>query len=241
MSPQGEILFISDLHLDAKKPDITQNFLQFIETRAISARVLYILGDLFEVWLGDDDTQPHYQPVFDALLRLSKSVELFFIHGNRDFLIGKQLAERVGMTILQEPTLLQLGSTRVGLMHGDLLCTDDVDYQKFREMVRNPDWQHDFLAKPLPERQQIAVALRDKSAQAMTQKTYDIMDVNLQAVNEQFDRMDVDVLIHGHTHRPAVHQHGSNRTRIVLGDWQPTASYLSWANNQFSLHDERVQ
>ena len=237
MSEPSDILFISDLHLDRDKPDITQNFLHFLETRAIQARVLYILGDLFEVWLGDDDTSSHFQPVLERLYRLSQSVDIYFIHGNRDFLVGQQLAARCGMTILQEPEIIHLGSTKVGLMHGDLLCTDDVDYQNFRKLVRNPDWQRQFLSKPLAERQQIAASLRDQSADAMAQKEIEIMDVNQSTVIDQFNALNIDVLIHGHTHRPAIHSLPNNRQRIVLGDWRPSASYLSWSNGDFHLLD----
>lgn len=240
MSEPSDILFISDLHLDRNKPDITQNLLHFLETRAIQARVLYILGDLFEVWLGDDDTSAHLEPVIDRLKMLSTSVNIHFIHGNRDFLIGQQLAERCGMTIIHEPVVIQLDSMRVGLMHGDLLCTDDVDYQNFRKLVRNPDWQQEFLSKPLSERQQIAAALRDQSAEAMAQKDYEIMDVNQRTVDEQFQALNIDVLIHGHTHRPAIHQMPQHRQRIVLGDWHPSASYLSWSNGHFQLEDNRL-
>ena len=240
MSGSKEILFVSDLHLDRDKPEITRNFLHFLETRAVNARVLYILGDLFEVWLGDDDEAEHLHPLFEALQALSRKVEILFLHGNRDFLVGEQLAQRCGMSLFEEPRVITLGKHRVGLMHGDLLCTDDVDYQKFRTMVRGDEWQQQFLSQPLAERQRLAAALRDKSSAAMQAKTIDIMDVNQQAVEQRFAELDIDVLIHGHTHRPAMHSMSNNRRRIVLGDWQPEPSYLSWAEGEFTLVDPRV-
>lgn len=240
MTESSEILFISDLHLDQDKAEITQNFLSFIQTRAIQARVLYILGDLFEVWLGDDDEAIDFQSVFTALKQLSESTEIYFIHGNRDFLIGRSFAERTGMTIIQEPTVIKMGSKRVGLMHGDLLCTDDVDYQNFRCMVRKPEWQQQFLGQSLSQRQAIASSLRDKSTRAMEAKEFEIMDVNQHTVLKYFDQLNIDVLIHGHTHRPGIHTSANGKQRIVLGDWNPEASFISWKDNNFELTDKRI-
>jgi UDP-2,3-diacylglucosamine hydrolase len=240
VSKNTEILFISDLHLDQDKPEITQQFLSFLKARAIDARALYILGDLFEVWLGDDDETDTFSEVFAALKEFSGAAELFFMHGNRDFLVGQNLAESLNMTLLSDPHLLQLGEQKIALMHGDLLCSDDVDYQNFRKLVRHPQWQQEFLAKPLSERQGIAEALRRKSAEAMDQKSSQIMDVNKQTVEQTFADLDIDILIHGHTHRPAIHQLSGARQRIVLGDWQPEASYLSWDKGRFTLYDSRI-
>jgi UDP-2,3-diacylglucosamine hydrolase len=236
-----EILFISDLHLDQNKPEIIERFLAFLKARASDARALYILGDLFEVWLGDDDEASAFLEVFDALKDFSSRAELFFMHGNRDFLVSQNLSAKLNMTLLTEPKLVQLGKQKIALMHGDLLCSDDVDYQNFRKLVRQPEWQQNFLNKPLSERQSIADALRKESALAMNQKTNQIMDVNQQTVETTFDELGIDILIHGHTHRPAVHQLSKNRKRIVLGDWQPEASYLSWDKRGFTLHDSRLQ
>ena len=240
MPDRPEILFISDLHLDRQHPQVIDNFIDFMKTRASKARVLYLLGDLFEVWLGDDDPAPAFQPVFDALKTFSAHGKLYFMHGNRDFLIGPGLAETLNGSILQDPTIIQLGDNQVALMHGDLLCTDDVDYQNFRQLVRNPQWQHDFLAKPLQERHSIAAGLREKSHLAMQEKQHEIMDVNLSTVEQTMRDLDVDVLIHGHTHRPAMHHLEGNKKRYVLGDWNPGPSYLSWSNDQFKLIDSRV-
>lgn len=235
-----EILFISDLHLDQNKPQIIQNFLNFMQTRAINVRVLYILGDFFEAWVGDDDPASELEPVFEVLQQFAKNAELFFMRGNRDFLVGKSLAERTGFTLLEEPEILLLGDLRVALIHGDALCTDDVDYQAFRQMVRKSQWQQEFLAKPLSERQAIASGLRKKSSIASKQKDLDIMDVNLHSVSQLMQDLDIDTLIHGHTHRPAIHSLPDHKQRIVLGDWQPEASYLSWSGNEFNLVDPRL-
>lgn len=240
MTIHSEILFISDLHLDQQRPAITENFLSFMHNRSSKARGLYILGDLFEVWLGDDDSSSEYQPVFDALHHFSQNGELYFLHGNRDFLIGHQFARQVGLSIIQDPCVIQLGSKRVGLMHGDLLCTDDVDYQNFRQLVRNSDWQQAFLAKSLTERQAIAAQLRDKSIEAMSGKADAIMDVNQQTVLDTFLQLNIDTLIHGHTHRPGNHRLPTSKQRIVLGDWNPEPSYLSWKNDEFTLIDKRL-
>jgi UDP-2,3-diacylglucosamine hydrolase len=236
-----EYLFISDCHLDAGRPQIAQALIEFIHTRACKARRLYILGDLFEVWLGDDDAAQGQSQIIDSLHQLAASCEVFFMAGNRDFLLGEAFAERVGMTLLQEPLVLQLEQTRVALLHGDSLCTDDHDYQAFRNMVRDPRWIADFLAKPLAERQQIAAQLRSDSVAAMSKKSSEIMDVNATAVAECFRANHADVIIHGHTHRPATHRYASNLTRIVLGDWVPEPSFLSWqADCGFTLTDPRV-
>jgi UDP-2,3-diacylglucosamine hydrolase len=237
-----EYLFISDCHLDTGRPEITRALVEFLQTRAREARYLYILGDLFEVWLGDDDPAVEHQTVIDSLHRLTDSCELFFVAGNRDFLLGEKFADKVGMTLLEEPCILQLEQSRVVLVHGDSLCTDDHDYQAFRVMVRNPQWQSEFLARPLQERRQIAAKLRDGSVNAMHQKSNEIMDVNDTAVEHCFAEDNADVIVHGHTHRPAIHRYGAGLQRIVLGDWNPGPSFLSWTRaNGFRLNDARVQ
>lgn len=237
-----EYLFISDCHLDSRRPEITGSLIEFLQTRAVEARCLYILGDLFEVWMGDDDPAQDLQEVVETLQQLSSRCPIFFIAGNRDFLLGDRFASRVGMTILEEPHILLLGQTRVALLHGDILCTDDHDYQLFRDKVRSPAWQAEFLAKPLLERQQIANQLRSESIAKTSTKSSEIMDVNASAVARSFQQNDVDVIIHGHTHRPAVHEYDSNLKRIVLGDWVGEPTYLSWKpDTGFNLCDSRVQ
>ena len=236
-----DYLFISDCHLDPERPQVAAALLQFLQERAAAASHLYILGDLFEVWLGDDDPALEHQPVIDALQRLAATIPVYFMAGNRDFLLGRDFSARIGISLLEEPRFLQLGNQRTLLMHGDTLCTDDQDYQQFRSMVRNAAWQSEFLAQPLAERQRIAAGLRRDSANAMAQKSGDIMDVNQQAVRDCFEQNRVDTIIHGHTHRPAVHRYGSELQRLVLGDWNPGPSYLSWDHQQgFRLVDPRV-
>jgi UDP-2,3-diacylglucosamine hydrolase len=236
-----EYLFISDCHLDAERPEVTNAVTEFLENRAPKARYLYILGDLFEVWLGDDDPAPEHRRVIESLRQLASEVKIFFMAGNRDFLLGQGFARMVNLTLLDEPHILQLDKHRVVLVHGDTLCTDDRDYQAFRSMVRNMKWQSDFLAKTLEQRQRIAAQLRANSVDAMTQKSFEIMDVNSEAVRDCFHANEASIIIHGHTHRPAVHRYNSSLSRIVLGDWGREPSYLSWTSEQgFNLSDPRV-
>ncbi|MCP4390120.1 MAG: UDP-2,3-diacylglucosamine diphosphatase [Gammaproteobacteria bacterium] len=236
-----EYLFISDCHLDPGRPEITASLTRFLEQRALSASQLYILGDLFEVWLGDDDPTAAVQPVIESLQALTEQIPVYFIAGNRDFLLGQDFARRVGLTLLDEPQQLNLGDRQVLLIHGDTLCTDDHDYQQFRGMVRSQAWKAEFLGQPLAERQRIATQLRNDSVEAMAQKSLEIMDVNSQAVQDCFRQNRVDTIIHGHTHRPAVHQYDQSLVRYVLGDWNPGPSYLSWDHQQgFRLVDPRI-
>jgi UDP-2,3-diacylglucosamine hydrolase len=236
-----EYLFISDCHLDDRRPEVARALGDFLEQRAPRADLLYILGDLFEVWLGDDDPAESQRPVIDALARLAQRIPVYFMAGNRDFLLGEAFAARVGIHLLGEPELLQLGPHRTLLIHGDTLCTDDRDYQQFRALVRSAEWQDEFLARPLAERRQIAAQLRSESADAMAQKPAGIMDVNAHAVRSCFKDNAVDTIIHGHTHRPAVHRYSGDLTRYVLGDWNPGPSFLRWHPEKgFELQDPRV-
>ena len=236
-----EYLFISDCHLDADRPDINASLADFLRNRANQARFLYILGDLFETWIGDDDPATEYSEIFGCFRELSQSTDIFFLAGNRDFLFHQAGADRIGAKLINEPAYIDLGSDRVALLHGDTLCTDDADYQQFRKMVRGDEWQDIFLSKPFTERQQIVAGLRQQSKAAMQKKSMDIMDVNQQAVLDSFAGLGVSKIIHGHTHRPAVHDHGGNKTRFVLGDWNPQPSYLSWRNDRgYKLIDYRV-
>lgn len=239
---RGETLFFSDCHLDPARPEIGAALIEFLDRRAAGAERIYILGDLFEVWLGDDSPLAGLEAVIDALARRAADSPTYFLAGNRDFLLGREFAERVGFGLLEEPELLSLGDARVALIHGDTLCTDDHDYQAFRAQVRDPAWQAEFLARPLAERQGIAAGLREDSAAAMQHKAMEIMDVNLDAVSRCFATLGVDTIIHGHTHRPAAHAHAPGLTRYVLGDWNPAPSYLSYQPDRgFSLHDPRVR
>ncbi len=237
----GEYLFISDCHLDKNRPDVTDNLVDFLTNRATQARFLYVLGDLFETWIGDDDPAIELRLIFNCFQHLSKTTEIYFLAGNRDFLFGEQGANKMKSSILKEPSFITPGSQKIGLLHGDTLCTDDGDYQQFRTMVRNKQWQDDFLGKPLAERKKIVAGLREQSKHAMQQKPTDIMDVNRQSVLDCFEELGVSTIIHGHTHRPAVHHYPGGQIRYVLGDWNPEPSYLSWtANTGFALTDPRV-
>jgi UDP-2,3-diacylglucosamine hydrolase len=217
----GETLFVSDLHLSPEQPETTTLFLSFLARRAARADRLYILGDLFDAWIGDDDDS--LPEVRDGLRALTASgTGCALMHGNRDFLLGRRFARATGCRLLRDPHRLTLGGEAVLLMHGDLLCTDDLAYQRFRRKVRNPLVQGLFLLKPLARRRQVAADYRRKSAQAMADKTADIMDANPDAVVRQMRRAGVQRLVHGHTHRPADHAlliDGHRCLRHVLADW----------------------
>ena len=225
-----ETLFISDLHLSDERPEITALFSLFLQNDAARAHALYILGDLFEVWLGDDAVLPAYQTVMDGIRALTASgVPVYVMHGNRDFLIGERFVQLSGCRLLEDPTIIELEGKRTLLMHGDTLCTDDVEYQRFRTQVRNPDTQRQFLALPINERIAVAKHYRQESRERSRSKAEEIMDVNQGAVMEIMRRHGVYQLIHGHTHRPAVHSFtldDHSAQRIVLGDWYEQASIL---------------
>ncbi len=229
-------LLISDLHLGPQRPQLTELCLKFLTHQACDAKRLFILGDFFEYWLGDDAIHPHYQPVISALQQLSNhGVEILFMHGNRDFLVGQQLADLCGITLLKDPTIVEIGGQATLLSHGDILCTDDLPYQQFRMMVRDEDWQAGFLSKSLEERQTYAEQARKASQDANQQKSQEIMDVNQQAVVELMLQHNVTRLIHGHTHRPK-HHHFSvgayTYERIVLSDWDKHGHYLICSDHE---------
>ena len=224
-------LFISDLHLDPARPHITDLFGKFIDTEAPKADALYILGDLFEAWVGDDDPSDVGGYVAGKLRSLRDAgVPVYFMRGNRDFLLGDAYARRAGMTILPDPAVVMLHGKPALLMHGDLLCTDDVAYQQFRAQTRNPEWQRQFLAQPLPARlafaEQARAASKAHQSGLQSQGLMEaITDVAPATVDTTLSRYGIDTLIHGHTHRPAVHTHAAG-TRIVLGDWYEQGSVL---------------
>ncbi|HEU4663886.1 MAG TPA: UDP-2,3-diacylglucosamine diphosphatase [Dokdonella sp.] len=223
-------LFISDLHLDASRPQITRLFVDFVREEASQASALYILGDLFEAWIGDDAGDETSDAVATALAALhSRGVPSFFIHGNRDFLLGDAYARRARMTLLPDGSVVDIEGERVLLMHGDTLCTDDAPYQAFRAQSRTPEWQRAFLARPLAERHAFAAQARAES-QRYTRSAGDaITDVNEDAVAATLRAHDVRRLVHGHTHRPARHRlelDGTPAERIVLGDWYEQGSSL---------------
>lgn len=216
-------LFISDLHLEPTQSASTALFLDFLERRARQAKALYILGDLFEAWIGDDDDAELSRTAAAALRKLTdQGVPTYFLHGNRDFLLGERFAAASGIQLLPESVVINLAGERVLLLHGDALCTDDVEYQAFRAQVRDPAWRARTLALPLAHRRALAGQMRETSRQAAQQKAADIMDVNLTAVDQALRAHGVRRLIHGHTHRPAIHHwmlDGQPARRAVLSDW----------------------
>ena len=228
-------LLISDLHLHPGAPQITEGFLHWLDERARGCDALYILGDFFEAWIGDDlldlgaEDPTGYAPlaarIAAALSELAAGgTALYLMHGNRDFLLGERFAEAAGATLLSDPSVVELGTHRVLLMHGDSLCTRDEAYQAFRAQARHPQWQQQVLAMPLAERMALARQLRQQSGEANSNKAEDIMDVTPAEVERVMAAHGVTALIHGHTHRPAVHQlmvDGRPAQRYVLGDWQP--------------------
>ncbi|AWK13406.1 UDP-2,3-diacylglucosamine diphosphatase [Candidatus Fukatsuia symbiotica] len=233
-------LFIADLHLSVQQPAITAGFMRFLQSEAIYADSLYILGDLFEAWIGDDDPNPLYRQVASALGSLQQQgIPCYFIHGNRDFLLGKDFAKESGMTLLAQEKVVTLYGRKILLLHGDTLCTDDIDYQRFRRKVQSPLIQKLFLWLPLGIRLHIAAKLRQHSQQSNTGKSETIMDVNQQAVIDTLQRNHVDWMIHGHTHRPAIHSVELPKTdlsttnlpkmvahRAVLGAWHEQGSMI---------------
>jgi len=224
-------LFISDLHLSADRPEVLSAFAKFLVTTAAQAEALYILGDLFEYWAGDDDLgAPFNRQVVTALANLHAGGKaLYLMHGNRDFLMGETLANTCGAHLLPDPSLVDLHGTPTLLMHGDTLCTDDTAYMAFREQVRDPQWQQHFLAQPLAQRKAQIEQLREQSRLAQRRKTAEIMDVNAESVINTLRQRDYPRLIHGHTHRPALHVHeidGRRCERWVLPDWYEQGGYL---------------
>ena len=236
-------LFIADLHLSADRPDITGAFLRFLQQQAVKADALYILGDLFEVWIGDDNPEPLLDTVATALATLSAQVPVYFIHGNRDFILRQAYANRAGMQLLPQQQVINLYGTPTLIMHGDSLCTLDIAYQKFRKWWNQPWWQWLLLKTPLSYRQHLAAKARRKSAAHKArykhQQQAQIMDVTPDEVPRVMAEAGVLKLIHGHTHRPAVHQltvNGKTAERYVLGDWYSQSSYLQVSADNWQLH-----
>jgi UDP-2,3-diacylglucosamine hydrolase len=232
-------LFISDLHLTAGDAETTGRFVEFMDGPARAARELYILGDLFEAWLGDDDDDPRLVPIVAALRRLTDAgVSCALMHGNRDFLLGERFCTLTGTRLLGDFERITLFGQPVLLTHGDLLCSDDTRYMTLRADLRSPDWQRDFLGRSLAERRQIASDLRQLSTTEIAAKDAYIMDVNQATVERTMREHDVTLLLHGHTHRPAVHRFqldGRAAARIVLGAWYHDPSLVRWTAAGFEL------
>ena len=226
------LYFISDLHLDPGRPGTLAAADRWLASIRTDATALYILGDLFETWIGDDDSDPAFDPIFDRLMDFhAVGVPVFFMVGNRDFLIGPDAARRGGWTLLTEPASLDCYGTHVALLHGDRFCLADREYQSFRAEVRNPDWQRAFLSQPVARRRELARIARQASQAHMGQIADAIMDVDPQAIDAFMRERDLTCIVHGHTHRPAIHEwvlDGVKRTRIVLGDWHDAGQILRW-------------
>ena len=226
----GRTLFVSDLHLDASRPAIVAQFERFMGEVAPGCDALYILGDLFEYWVGDDGLALAFpRRVAQPLKALAARTPVFFMHGNRDFLVAQDFARQTGVELLDDPALVDLYGTRAVLLHGDTLCTGDTAYQEFRAQVRDPAWQRQFLARPIAERAALGAGMRADSEQAKQAKAMEIMDVAPEAVARAFEDCACEVMIHGHTHRPGRHVHrvgGRERVRWVLPDWYESGGYL---------------
>ena len=223
-------LFISDLHLHPSRAASIDAFLGFLSRHQGSAEALYILGDLFETWVGDDHPEPAYQPVKSALKACSTAgTPVYFMHGNRDFMLARQFAAETGCTLIEDPTHINLYGTATLLMHGDSLCTDDTEYQQLRARLRDPDWQQQARSLPVEQRMEMAEQARELSTLSKQGKDEYIMDVNQDEVRRVMAEQDVALLIHGHTHRPGEHTFSNGTrecTRIVLGDWYNKGSVL---------------
>lgn len=229
------ILFISDLHLSPERPEVTRAFLRFLEDQTTSTEALFILGDLFEAWIGDDDNSLTGADVQQAFKQLTdKGVALFIQHGNRDFFLGKRFMQATGATLLADEHLVEYDDQTVLVMHGDTLCTDDVDYIRFRRKIRHPITKFCLQLLPLKYRQKLASNMRAKSKAANANKPSAIMDVNSEAVDQVMSKHQVKTLIHGHTHRPNRHQHKQGE-RIVLGDWHDKGWYVKWDTSDLQL------
>ena len=225
-------LFIADLHLNPARPEHSCALIDFCQQRINADDELYILGDLFDAWIGDDVGIITYADVIACFKQLTTNgTQVFFMAGNRDFLIGNKFSQATGVQLLVDPTVVTFEGQDVLLMHGDTLCTDDIGYQNFRSLVRNSSWQGEFLAMSPALRMQQATDFRQQSQAMTAMKSDEIMDVNLHAVTQVMDQHQVSLLIHGHTHRPQVH-HLNQGERVVLGDWGGHFDYLSWPQGE---------
>lgn len=237
-------LFISDLHLSPDQPELIRLATDFV-AQQVNVDAFYIVGDIFNTWLGDDLVPNEFDPFIQALQNLQQQgSKIYLMVGNRDFMLGKDFAQRVGGTLLDDPVMIDVYGHKILLMHGDSLCTDDVSYQRYRKVVRNRWLQKLFLAMPLKVRQGISDKIKAKSKQQKQYKQAQIMDVNSASVRQVMQQYNATLLLHGHTHRPAIHTLQSSQNisnyRIVLGDWQPDASYIETTPEKIRLVDKRL-
>ena len=226
----NQTIFVSDIHLCESRPSITDAFIRFLDETASQSEALYILGDLFEYWIGDDCNQ--HENIIEAIKQLTnRQIRVFLMHGNRDFLIGPFFEKRTGALLLDDPTLIEIYGKKILLSHGDSMCIDDIEYQIFKDKIRHESWKNGFLKKSLNERISIANEFRKESELNKKNKSDEIMDVNSDEVNRTIIRFNYpDFFIHGHTHRPKnhlIHLNGHSMQRIVLGDWYEQGSYLT--------------
>lgn len=238
--------FLSDLHLTPERPQTIHAFLQFLSKRAGEAERIYLLGDLFEYWIGDDAAPLlGANELMAAMKQVSSRIECFFIAGNRDFLVGPQFSEQTGFTILPDETVIDLYGTPTLILHGDSLCTDDTAHMKFRqEMVTNTKWREEFLSNPIPQRIELAKMARMQSHQHKSEVSMEIMDVTEQAVIDAFENSAVTQMIHGHTHRQNTHYYsvnGATATRYVLGDWGTTDSILIASADGIEIENSPIE
>lgn len=228
--------FISDIHLEPIENNRTLAFNNFLEKASDRYEALYILGDLFEYWIGDDEDNLAISNIKKNLSRLAdQGVSLFFIHGNRDFLIGNKFASDTNIKILDDMHIINLNNKKIMLSHGDAFCTDDTDYQKFKNETRNSSWIKSFLKKPLDERLFIADDMRSKSKTANSNKPENIMDTNPKVIEESVIKNEIDILIHGHTHRPEVKYFANGSVKVVLGSWEDKGWVFEYDSNHFDL------
>lgn len=235
----SHVHFISDLHLTQDRPENTQRFLAYLDSLEANVSDLYILGDLFDVWVGDDDPTPPNTQVKQQLSKsIGKGLKVYFLAGNRDFLIGQHFFNDTQVISLEDECVIDLFGVKTLLMHGDLLCTDDLEYQQFRQLTHNPAWQENTLSKPLTERLALAQHYRQESHLNKNNKSSEIMDVNELTVIDTLKKHHAQRLIHGHTHRPNIHTHtvnGQDVERFVLAEWDTCGSVLDWSESGYQI------
>ena len=228
-------VLISDLHLQASEPFLLEKFEKFLSSKVNGFNNLFILGDLFETWIGDDDESEFNKKIIEILKKVSADgIKVFLMHGNRDFLIGENFCKSINAELLSDYHIYEDGDSKILLLHGDTLCTDDIRYQEFRKLVRNESWRGDFLSKSLKERLEIASGLREMSNEETGDKKNEIMDVNQESVRKVSNEFSIKKMIHGHTHRPFVHE-DKDLVRVVLSDWENEVNYATIIDGEISL------